>query len=592
MSELTAGLLAVTDPASAGGWIRIVAHRRRDRLVILPLTFLAALASAYWLGAQFAVIWLAACLVSFTISHLLGERIARMAAPSSGWHGLLAVQGGVHTIVYCAMPLALGLDGSQTATITSLAMFGAIAMSASAEFVISRPIGAAALAADCAMVAVAVFWRTTAHGLGMVYAVTGIVCFFGYVFQAARIRRSMEERIAVALETAVIKEREAAVANAAKSTFLATMSHEIRTPLNGVLGMAQAMEADTLSDEQRARLAVIRKSGEALTAVLNDVLDLSKIEAGQLEVETIVFDLAEVLRMGRAAFAINAEAKGLSLELEIDETACGAYLGDPTRLRQVVYNLVSNAVKFTSRGGIVVRAWREDGMLCISVTDTGDGIAQDQQQRLFAKFVQLDASTTRRYGGSGLGLAICRELCALMGGEIAVDSTVGQGSTFVVRLPLNRAEQTSAAAAGAPRPELTASPEDRAIRILAAEDNEVNRLVLKTLLAQAGLDLTMVTDGAQAVTAWETGEWDLVLMDVQMPVMDGLTAVKEIRARERASGRTRTPVIALTGDAMAHQVAELSAAGMDDHVAKPIEVARLFGAIEAALSEESLIRSN
>jgi signal transduction histidine kinase len=379
-SELTAGLYGATDPAAQTSdltWTKIVAHRRRDRLSILPLTFLAALAGAYWLGVRFGLIWLSGCLVSFTISHMLGERIGRQTNPSARWHGLLAAQTGLHTLVYCALPLALELEGSQMASISALAMFGAIAMSASGELVISRRIGGTALAVDCAVVVAAVSWRAAAHGLGLAFAVTGIACFFAYVLQAARTRRAMEHPIAAALETAVVKEREAAVANAAKSTFLATMSHEIRTPLNGVLGMAQAMEADTLSDLQRARVAVIRKSGEALTAVLNDVLDLSKIEAGQLEVETIAFDLAEVLHTGQAAFAFNAEAKGLSLDLDIDETARGAYLGDPTRLRQVVYNLVSNAVKFTVAGGIRIAAAYASGTLRISVSDTGEGIAPD-----------------------------------------------------------------------------------------------------------------------------------------------------------------------------------------------------------------------
>jgi CheY-like chemotaxis protein len=358
------------------------------------------------------------------------------------------------------------------------------------------------------------------------------------------------------------------------------MSHEIRTPLNGVLGMAQAMQADALSEPQRQRLAVIRQAGHALTAVLNDVLDLSKIEAGQMQIEATPFDLGETLRMAVAAFGHLAEDKGLDLTLDIDESALGLYRGDPTRLRQVAHNLISNAVKFTASGAVDVTVWRTDEVVRIAVADTGPGIPDDQKGRLFGKFVQLDASTTRRHGGSGLGLAICREISALMGGRITVESVPGQGSTFTFALPLERI-----GAAPEPAGEAEGETAERgALRILAAEDNEVNRLVLKTLLAQGGADLTVVNDGAQALAAWAGGDWDLVLMDVQMPVMDGMTAVRAIRAREAAEGRRRTPVIALTANAMLHQVEELRAAGMDDHVGKPIDVARLFAAIDAAVA--------
>jgi len=572
------------DRDPVGSWTKIVAHRRHERLSILPLTLVGCAAAVYWLPPRLAVMWLLARLASFALSYGLGEWAIRRAAPTRRWETVVVAQTAIHTAIYCALPVALAIDGSQTATITSLAIIGAIAISGAGEFVISRRIGAAALLVDCSAVLLVACRRASAStGLGMALAVIAISCFFAYVLQAARARRGMERRVAGALETALLKEQEAAVANAAKSTFLATMSHEIRTPLNGVLGMAQAMEVDTLSNDQRARLAVIRRSGDALTAILNDVLDLSKIEAGQLEVETVAFDLGEILQMGQAAFAINAEAKGLTLDLEIEEAARGVYLGDPTRLRQVVYNLVSNAVKFTCDGAIRITAGRKDGLLRIVVSDTGEGIPADQQDKLFKRFMQLDASITRRHGGSGLGLAICRELCGLMGGEITVDSATGQGSAFAVSLPLQRIGEGREAPPPVQTRDMNPLPH-RAVRILAAEDNPVNQLVLKTLLGQAEVDLTIVPDGVQAVAAWAEAAWDLVLMDVQMPVMDGITAVREIRARERASGRAHTPIIALTGNAMVHQVAELLAAGMDDHVSKPIDVRRLFAATETALA--------
>ncbi len=370
----------------------------------------------------------------------------------------------------------------------------------------------------------------------------------------------------------------AEAANAAKSTFLATMSHEIRTPLNGVLGMAQAMAGDELTDKQRDRLSVIHRSGEALLAILNDVLDLSKIEAGKLELEQLEFELAEVARGAYSAFTALANKKGLSFALDIEQ-ARGRYIGDPTRLRQILYNLISNALKFTEQGEIRVVARRGETGLEISVSDTGVGIAPENLSKLFAKFDQLDSSTTRRFGGTGLGLAICRELAHLMDGEISVESDLGLGSRFIVRLPMLWAgeERPVAAVTGVPTERA-----DIALRVLAAEDNAVNQLVLKTLLHQMGVDPVVVDNGQLAVEAWETEDWDVILMDVQMPVMDGLTATAAIRNREADTGRPRTPIIALTANAMSHQVEQYIAAGMDGHVAKPIQASELFDVLTRA----------
>jgi len=238
-------------------------------------------------------------------------------------------------------------------------------------------------------------------------------------------------------------------------------------------------------------------------------------------------------------------------------------------------------VKFTERGAVNVQVARRGGRVRFCISDSGIGIARDDLQRLFQKFEQADASTTRRYGGSWLGLAICRQLAELMGGRIRARSTAGLGATFVVSLPLERLGDAGALAQAASS---AAAPDKAAdLRILAAEDNEINRLVLQTLLAQAGLAPTIVADGAAALAAWESGQWDVILMDVQMPRMDGPTATREIRLREAELGRQRTPIIALTANAMAHQVDDYLAAGMDDFIAKPIEVSALFAALERVL---------
>ena len=372
---------------------------------------------------------------------------------------------------------------------------------------------------------------------------------------------------------------EAEAANRAKSNFLATMSHEIRTPLNGVLGMAQALAAGELAPAQRDQLDVIQKSGQSLLAILNDILDLSKIEAGRMEIEAVEFDLGEIAQGALGAFTALANKKGLSFNLEMD-AARGVYLGDPTRIRQILYNLISNALKFTESGEIRVTLAYDGAELVAAVHDSGIGMSQDVQSALFQKFSQADASTTRRFGGTGLGLAICRQLAEMMAGSITVVSEPGAGAVFTFRAPLPRIGDARAPAA------VEAAPPEAAalhIRVLAAEDNSVNQLVLKTLLHQVGVVPVVVENGQLALEAWEASHWDVILMDVQMPVMDGPTAVRAIRAREALTGRARTPIIALTANAMSHQRAEYAACGMDGHVGKPIEAAKLFQALEDAL---------
>ncbi len=372
---------------------------------------------------------------------------------------------------------------------------------------------------------------------------------------------------------------DADAANHAKSAFLATISHEIRTPLNGVLGMAQVMAMDELSGPQRERIEVVRKSGENLLSLLNDVLDLSKIEAGKITLETLDFDLGELLSGALGNYESVAREKGLSLTLEMDG-ADGIYRGDPTRLRQILYNLISNGLKFTEAGGITVNASFGAEGLKLRVTDTGMGIPADKVDKLFAKFSQVDESTTRRFGGTGLGLSICRHLAQLMGGSIDVQTCEGVGSSFNLLLPFQWIGPSAAADGDTDLEDGDVATEG--LRVLAAEDNATNRLVLKTLLEFGGVDLVLVEDGAEAVEAWRNGEWDLILMDVQMPVMDGPTATRRIRTLEAEMHRPRTPIIALTANIMSHQVTQYLDAGMDAHLAKPIVAEDLFRVVADA----------
>jgi len=315
-----------------------------------------------------------------------------------------------------------------------------------------------------------------------------------------------------------------------------------------------------------------------LLCLVNDLLDLAKIEAGKVELESLEFDVVEAVRSACAPFQVMAEKKGVTLDLQLD-AARDLRRGDPTRLRQVIANLVSNAVKFTSKGRVEVEVRLQPDALAVAVRDTGMGIAPASLAAIFDKFSQADASTTRRFGGTGLGLAICRDLVELMGGRIRVESEPGRGSCFAFDLPMARIATTSATAE--PVPSTGIRPME--LRVLAAEDNKVNRLVLKTLLEQAGVSLTLVENGLEAVAAWAREPWDVILMDVQMPILDGVAATVEIRAREGAEGRARTPIVALTANAMAHQAAEYAACGMDGVVSKPIQIHELLGTMDAVL---------
>src|SRR3984957_18618623 len=341
-------------------------------------------------------------------------------------------------------------------------------------------------------------------------------------------------------------------ANVMKSQFLANMSHEIRTPLNGVLGMAQVMAMNPLTEPQKDRLDVIQKSGANLLSVLNDLLDLSKIEAGRMELEQAPFDIREVASGAYSTFTSIANASGVSFSLEIAPVAEGRWLGDSVRLRQVLYNLISNALKFTSEGEVKVRIGAADSdagkALVISVADTGIGIAPKVQPKLFEKFVQADNTMTRRFGGTGLGLTICRHIVELMGGAIAVESELGVGTPFQVRLPLPWLGPTIALHA----PLSVSDANDAAdcglesLRGLAAEENPTNQVVLKTVLYALGVEPVIVDDGALAVRAWAEEAFDLILMDIQMPVMDGVAATREIRRREAEACGVRTPIVALS----------------------------------------------
>lgn len=412
--------------------------------------------------------------------------------------------------------------------------------------------------------------------------------------QVFAVGRDVTERLAMQAEMAAAREA-AEAASRAKSTFLTTMSHEIRTPLNGILGMVQIMERDALPPQQQTLVNVIKRSGQSLMAVLDDILDLAKIEAGRVELSLERFDLDRLVRNKAAVYAPLAEAKGLDFALDIGPGARRHFVGDAGRLRRIFYTLLSNAVKFTESGEIRLAVDADaDGRVKICVSDTGIGMTPEYQARMFESFQQAEGSLTRAYAGVGLGLAICHHSVALMGGSIAVDSRPGEGATFTLELPLAIAddrenhpdEAIPAHAVAPPTPRADAravEAEPKVLKILVAEDHQVNRLVIRAMLEQLGIDPIIVEDGVHAVAAWEREDWDAILMDIQMPEMDGLTATLRIREREALTGRPRTPIVAVTANAMTHQTKAYMAAGMDGVVPKPIEITALAAALEAAL---------
>ena len=566
-------------PMGAAG-AKLFAASARNLVPRLVSSLALASVAVFYVSPLWTLAWLAAVWTGLAI----GLRLTGGAGRPRSMRAI-QVTSVISTVLQIAMLAAVWRTGDAVAGAFALACAFVGSSYVLLQYYSDLPLFRLLLAPYAALMLYMAIDLAARNGLQLsevVAVVAAFVTLTNFFFLARRQLDRSRTTLRSARQQAQAGELAADAANAAKSAFLATMSHEIRTPLNGVLGMAQAMAADKLSAVQRERLSVVHRSGEALLAILNDVLDLSKIEAGKLELETIAFDLGELAQGAYSAFTALANKKGLSFALDLGE-ARGRYLGDPTRIRQILYNLISNALKFTDEGEIRVSARHDGAMLDIVVADTGVGISPENLARLFQKFDQLDSSTTRRYGGTGLGLAICLELAELMGGEIGVESRPGHGSRFTVRLPLERVGEEKGPLQLAPAPSSDLKP--MRLRVLAAEDNAVNQLVLKTLLHQLGVEPVVVEDGAAALEAWRDAQWDVILMDVQMPVMDGVAATALIRKLEAETGRPRTPIIALTANAMSHQVAQYRAAGMDDHVAKPIAAADLFRALSEVIQE-------
>jgi PAS domain S-box-containing protein len=407
------------------------------------------------------------------------------------------------------------------------------------------------------------------------------------------VARDVTERLALEAEMKAAR-IEAEAANKAKSEFLANMSHEVRTPLNGVIGIATVLSRTQLSTSQREMLEMVISSGQTLERVVSDVLDLSKIEAGRLEFDIQPFELRQEMEGLLDLFRIRAEEKDLRFEVAFGADARGRFLGDVVRIKQVLGNLLSNAIKFTAEGRVraeidVREAPGSDrAELSLTVQDSGIGFDEDFAKRVFQRFSQADGSITRRFGGTGLGLSICQALVEMMGGEISAESEAGRGSRFEARIPLSRAPAEDRGRPGLaddPAVRLRSQRAAEGLRILLAEDHLINQRVVELMLAPVGANLVKVETGADAVEAFRNGAFDLVLMDMQMPVMDGLKATRAIRDLELCEpGRRRTPVVMLSANAMRQHAEEALAAGADMHLAKPVTGASLLETVSRALS--------
>lgn len=425
--------------------------------------------------------------------------------------------------------------------------------------------------------------------MSLLVLIAGGVLYLSHLVLAFREFSGLSRDMRRAKEAAQERQAAAEQASAAKSAFLANMSHEIRTPMNGILGMADALNASELSEEQAEKIRIIRDSGDHLMAILNDLLDISKIEANKVDFEAAPFSLLDLAARTRRLHGLKAEEKGLAFEVDCRGDCGTLRIGDVHRVSQIIDNLVSNAMKFTDQGFVHVDIKAPPrgraGDVLVTVADSGVGIAAATIDILFQPFTQADASTTRRYGGTGLGLAICRSLAVHMGGSIRVESQPGEGSAFIVRLPLAIADDARSVEM-APAPITEVAP----LRVLVADDNDVNRAVMKAFLDRLGHDAVYVEDGRAAVEAYMSqAPFDLVLMDITMPEMDGVEALREIRRHERDRGAAPTPVIAFSAHAMQQHIESYMASGFDGYVTKPVradslkaEIARVMTARAAA----------
>ncbi len=598
-----------------------------DRFSVFPRGFVAdeeAVFAVERLSQNLARLWIAVWIAAVThLAHVavfMASRSPADPAPVATWrsaviasHGTMAlfnvIVGAIlwrtektrraprHLpLVFFAAYLALGavLASADQAVTTDISPWLVVTLGMCILVRINAPVTMAALAANYALFAAGqwlmqhdaqVRLSNSVKGLSTFAVGLGLAAVMGTHQRREFVQRRLIERQRAELEDALAKAKQAAAeadeASRAKSSFLATITHEIRTPMTGVLSVTELLAQTPLDADQRQLVQTLLDSGEVLVTLINDLLDLSKVEAGRLRVESVPLDLAHEVRCVARLFEPRARAKGLTVTISWLTDAPPIVRGDPMRIRQVLGNLVGNAIKFTEQGGVTFRCkcerCGERMAVTLDVVDTGTGITPEVLSRLFTPYVQADASTAKTYGGTGLGLAISRELAELMGGSVEVESVPGQGSTFRLTLDLPEAHVAEVPVVEARR-STHPPPTHRTGRVLVADDNVVNQLVLREMLRRIELDVELVGDGAEALERLAHHDFDAVLTDLQMPGMSGLELLRRIRARDREGARL--PVVILSAGVTDEERDECLAAGADAVLEKPVRL----GELEATLA--------
>ncbi len=568
---------------TVNGYAMVAQVRSRELWKRIGLSAVIGLTACFLTQSPWPVAWFGAVVLAQTLDWLAFSplRLSPEIEPSGAYRIGLCAASAINATVFSGIAVWLWIAGGEAGRLFATIGLAGGLLHVSLHMHHMRPLlFSAAVPYSLYFLGLPIFGAIVdGQSQHMLVAVGGVL-YMIYLAVAVRQLSTKTAALQTATDEASVERRKAEVASAAKSDFLATISHEIRTPMNAVISAANLLRRTRLDREQREHVSMLLDAGDVLVGLLNDVLDLSKIEAGKMTLESSVMDVREKLGSLRRLWDPKASANGVRLKIEIAPQVPDSIRTDPLRFQQILFNLLSNAVKFTADGSITVHVdWRDaDRRLIISVADTGCGIPADRVAHVFASFEQVDAGTTRKHGGTGLGLAISRRLAEIMGGRLTAESIEGQGSTFTLNLP---AEAVARAAVQPHRPVEAGGALDGRV-ILAADDHAVNRRILTLLLEPYGCQFVLVENGAEAVRAARTQRFDAILMDMQMPVMDGLEAAAGIRA---GGLNKRTPMIALTANAMDGHRAAWEAVGAYAFMTKPIDPVLLAATLAEACAE-------